>query len=81
MFSFPFVQGNPATAFSELRSIVITEDLGIVKAASNLPGVNVVKVEDLNAELLAPGTHPGRLVVWTESAFISLDKVWGGGGK
>jgi ABC-type antimicrobial peptide transport system permease subunit len=27
MFSFPFVQGNPDTAFSELHSIVITEDL------------------------------------------------------
>jgi large subunit ribosomal protein L4e len=61
--------------------IVITEDLGILKAASNLPGVDVVKVEDLNAELLAPGAHPGRLVVWTESAFRSLDEVWGGGDK
>lgn len=61
--------------------IVITEDLGIVKAASNIPGVDVVKVEDLNAELLAPGAHPGRLVVWTESAFRSLDEVWGGGGE
>ncbi len=61
--------------------IVITEDLGIVKAASNIPGVDVVKVEDLNAELLAPGAHPGRLVVWTESAFRSLDDVWGGGGE
>ncbi len=61
--------------------IVIAEDLGIVKAASNLPGVDVVKVEDLNADLLAPGAHPGRLVVWTESAFKSLDEVWGGGGE
>jgi putative ABC transport system permease protein len=25
MFSFPFIQGDPATAFTELRSIVITE--------------------------------------------------------
>jgi len=61
--------------------IVITEDLGIVKAASNIPGVDVVKVEDLNAELLAPGAHRGRLVVWTESAFRSLDEGWGGGGE
>lgn len=61
--------------------IVITEDLGIVKAASNIPGVDVVKVEDLNAELLAPGAHPGRLVVWTKSAIDSLDEVWGGGGE
>ena len=58
--------------------LVIAEDLGIVKAAANLPGVDVVRVEDLNAELLAPGAHPGRLVVWTKSAFTSLDEIWGG---
>lgn len=58
--------------------IVVSEDLGIVKAASNLPGVEVVKVEDLNAELLAPGAHPGRFVIWTKLAFTSLDEVWGG---
>jgi large subunit ribosomal protein L4e len=58
--------------------LVITEDLGIVKSASNLPGVDVVNIVDLNAELLAPGTHPGRLVIWTESAFKSLQEIWGG---
>ena len=58
--------------------LVISEDLGIVKAAGNLPGVDIVKVEDLNAELLAPGAHPGRLVVWSKSAFTSVDEVWGG---
>ena len=59
--------------------IVVSEDLGIGKASSNLPGVDVVKVEDLNAELLAPGTHPGRLIVWTRTALEALDEVWGGG--
>ena len=58
--------------------IVVADDLGIVKAAANLPGVDVVRVEDLNAEILAPGAHPGRLVVWTKSAFTSLDEIWGG---
>jgi len=58
--------------------IVISEDMGIVKAGSNIPGVDVVHVEGLNADLLAPGAHPGRLVVWTESAFKALDEVWGG---
>ena len=50
-----------------------------MKAAMNLPGVDIVNVRNLNAELLAPGAHPGRLVVWTESAFNALDEVWGGG--
>jgi len=59
--------------------IVVAEDLGIGKASANLPGVEVVEVTDLNAELLAPGAHPGRLVIWTRSAFKALDEVWGGG--
>jgi large subunit ribosomal protein L4e len=44
----------------------------IKKAAKNLPGVDVSRVEELNAELLAPGTHPGRLTIWTESSLSKL---------
>jgi large subunit ribosomal protein L4e len=57
--------------------IVIKEDNGIAKAARNIPGVDIAKVKALNAELLSPGTHPGRLVIWSKSAFLSLDKIWG----
>jgi len=57
--------------------IVVSKDGGIFKAARNLPGVDVVLVKDLNAELLAPGTHPGRLTVWTKSAFTALDELFG----
>ncbi|MBS7638497.1 50S ribosomal protein L4 [Candidatus Bathyarchaeota archaeon] len=57
--------------------IVISEDRGISKAFSNIPGVEVVKVSDLNAELLAPGARPGRLVIWTKNAFATLDEIWG----
>ncbi|NOR39028.1 MAG: 50S ribosomal protein L4, partial [Candidatus Thorarchaeota archaeon] len=45
---------------------------GIGLAARNLPGVDVVEVHGLNADLLAPGTHPGRLVLWTKSAIDRL---------
>ncbi|WP_128476379.1 50S ribosomal protein L4 [Halorussus pelagicus] len=38
------------------------------KAARNLAGADVATARELNAEDLAPGTHPGRLTVWTESA-------------
>ena len=61
--------------------IVVAYDLGIGRASANLPGVDAVGVSNLNAELLAPGAHPGRLVVWSRSAFTSLDEVWGGGEK
>ena len=52
---------------------VIGEDKGIREAARNLPGVDVVTVDDLNAELLAPGTNAGRLTLWTASAIKGLE--------
>ena len=55
--------------------IVITEDRGLGAAAANVPGVNVALVDELNAELLAPGTHAGRLTVWSLSAIEQLGKV------
>jgi len=54
------------------------EDPGNIKitsSARNLPGVDVSYVGALNAELLAPGTHPGRLTVWTESSFMKLGEL------
>ncbi len=59
--------------------IVISENKGIVKAASNLPGVDVVTVSDLNAEVLAPGTHAGRLTVWTTGAIAEVGKLYSEG--
>ncbi|MCX8149883.1 MAG: 50S ribosomal protein L4 [Candidatus Bathyarchaeota archaeon] len=56
--------------------IVVAENKGVVKAASNLPGVDVVTVKNLNAEILAPGTHPGRLTLWTNSAIEQLAKLY-----
>lgn len=52
--------------------IVVGEDKGIGLAANNLPGVDVVTANDLNTEDLAPGTHAGRLTVWTKSAITWL---------
>ncbi len=58
--------------------LVITKNEGVAEAARNLPGMEVASVENLNAELLAPGTHPGRLTVWTNSAIEKVDKFFGG---
>jgi len=60
--------------------LVIAENKGVAQAARNLPGVDVSTVNNLNAELLAPGTHPGRLTIWTKSAFEKLDETFSEGG-
>ncbi|MGP8085730.1 MAG: 50S ribosomal protein L4, partial [Methanoregula sp.] len=36
-------------------------------------GVDVVTVDQLNVEHLAPGMQAGRLTVWTESAVTRLE--------
>jgi len=60
--------------------LVIAENRSVAHAARNLPGVDVSTVNNLNAELLAPGTHPGRLTIWTKSAFEKLDETFSKGG-
>ncbi|KZX17779.1 50S ribosomal protein L4 [Methanobrevibacter cuticularis] len=52
--------------------IVVAEDKGIGLGARNHAGIDVVTVENLNAELLAPGTHPGRLTVFSKAAIEKL---------
>lgn len=52
--------------------LVVGEDNGIKLGARNHAGVDVVCVENLNAELLAPGTHAGRLTIFTKSAIEKL---------
>ncbi|WP_457591299.1 50S ribosomal protein L4 [Geoglobus sp.] len=52
--------------------IVTASNSEVLKAAKNLPGVDVVEARNLNVELLAPGGHAGRLVVYTKSAINYL---------
>ena len=53
--------------------IVAGGNAPILKAARNLPGVDVATVDFLSTELLAPGTHAGRLTIWTEAAIEKLE--------
>lgn len=51
---------------------VIAEDKGIAKAARNISGADVVEAKKIGAIHLAPGTHAGRLTIFTESAIKKL---------
>jgi len=57
--------------------IVVGNDKGILKAVGNLPGIEVCNAKDLNVELLAPGTVPGRLTLWSESAVKKIGEMYG----
>jgi large subunit ribosomal protein L4e len=46
----------------------------LIKAAANLPGIDVVKASDLRVRDLAPGTHPGRLTLFSENSLPEIAK-------
>jgi len=56
--------------------IVAVKDKGILKAAKNIPGVDVCLAKDVNAELLAPGGDAGRIAVYTKSAVTKLGEIF-----
>lgn len=57
--------------------VVVSEDKNARKALRNFEGLDVVRVRDLSVEALAPGTHPGRLTIWSESAIKSIaERKW-----
>ncbi|MFX1452138.1 MAG: 50S ribosomal protein L4 [Promethearchaeota archaeon] len=61
--------------YKKKKSILIvisSLNKNILKGARNIQGVDVSYVDYLNAEKLAPGGHPGRLTLWTESAINQI---------
>ncbi len=54
--------------------VVSSKDADLIKAGRNIPGVDVVPVDQLNLLLLAPGAKPGRLTIWTVGAIDRLEK-------
>ncbi|MBT3450728.1 50S ribosomal protein L4 [archaeon] len=54
--------------------IVVSENCKLSKSANNILGVEVVPVNAINCHLLAPGSMPGRLTLWTEDAIKTLEE-------
>jgi len=71
------VRGRPFK-HSVSALVVVGKRQGAEKAFRNFTGVKVVDVPSLNVSDLAPGTHPGRLTIWTESAIKGLGTRLGG---
>ena len=59
--------------YKQRKSLLIVTGGNQMRAARNLSGVDVVTVDQLNVEHLAPGMLAGRLTIWTESALIRLE--------
>ncbi len=57
-------------------ALIVAAKGSVLKAAANIPGVDVVAADRLKVRHLAPGSSPGRLTIFTENALGVL-----GGGK
>ena len=54
------------------KSVLVVTSEEPSRAARNLAGVDVATDDEVNAEDLAPGAHPGRLTLFTESALAEV---------
>ena len=54
--------------------ILVSGKCEIQKSAKNIPGIDVSVIDSVNAELLAPGSEPGRLTIFTDKAIERLEK-------
>jgi large subunit ribosomal protein L4e len=59
--------------YKQRKSLLIVTAAKPLRSARNLAGVDVVTIDQLNVEHLAPGMQAGRLTIWTESALSRLE--------
>jgi len=67
---------NRARPYKESKGplVIVSDTCDAIKATQGIRGVDVVKVKNVNAALLAPGAHAGRLTIFTKAALEKLDK-------
>jgi large subunit ribosomal protein L4e len=56
-------------------ALIVVSGGDILKSARNICGVDVVEVGRLRVKDLAPGTHAGRLTVYTEAALKKIGEL------
>ena len=54
--------------------LVVSKKCNLQQSAKNIPGLDVVEVSKINAELLAPGISLGRITLFTQDAIERLQK-------
>lgn len=54
--------------------IIVSKKCNLVNAAKNILGIDIIPINQINVELLAPGSHAGRLTIYTEGAIQRLEK-------
>lgn len=58
--------------------LIVSKNCPALKASRNIPGIDAVPLTNLNAEILAPGTQAGRMIITTRAAMEKLQEKFGG---
>ncbi len=54
--------------------IVVSKECEAERAFKNIAGIDIIQIKHINTELLAPGTHAGRITLFTKSAIEKIEK-------
>ncbi len=54
--------------------LVVSSECTLTRSARNIPGVDIVPVKHINAEMLAPGGAAGRITLFTDKAIEIIEK-------
>ncbi len=54
--------------------IVVSDKCDLIDTGKNLQGIDITKIKNINAELLAPGCNAGRLTIYSENALEKMNK-------
>ena len=54
--------------------VIVSKKCKLVQAVENIKGMDIVPINLVNVELLAPGSHAGRLTIYTKGAIERLEK-------
>jgi len=54
--------------------IIVSQNCDLIKAARNIRGVEIMRVDKLSAEKLSTGTKPGRITLFTQAAIEKVQK-------
>ncbi|KAM0675943.1 60S ribosomal protein L4 [Gurleya vavrai] len=62
--------------YRQRKGILLVHNGEGLKAFRNIPGIEIKSLKELSLLDVCPGGHLGRLILWTEDAFINVEKIF-----
>ncbi len=66
---------STAVHYPRSALIVVSEKAKVLSSARNIAGIDVCTAKTISTELLAPGTYPGRIAIFTPASLQEISKL------